>query len=188
MILDRDFFSFLRAENRIQSAVIKKKGHRVTTSLGEKEFSAEDSSISKAFHKCSNEMYPHFLQLRNQDIARYKTFFSTPLELADEMEIVFISTAEELAGARAKIESAEVLLIDLEGDNLGRNGQITLMQVNTYTDNICFLIDIKVLGDHELQNKDGWIRQVFESEKNVNIFEYPDSAYLCYRGIYVWRF
>ena len=41
------------------------------------------------------------------------------------------------------------------------------MQVNTYDNNIAFLIDIKLIGCSELIDEDGWLRKLFESETQV---------------------
>ena len=81
--------------------------------------------------------------------------------------MVIVEDAKTLKKSRAYIEPADVLLIDLEGDQLGPNGEITLMQVNTYENNYCFLIDIKLLGDDELRNENGWLRKLFESDTKV---------------------
>ena len=49
-----------------------------------------------------------------------------------------------------------------------KQGEITLMQINTFENNICFLIDVKLLGHHQLKDEDGWLRKILESENKVN--------------------
>ena len=75
-----------------------------------------------------------------------------------------------LEKCRVYIEAADVLLMDLEGDQLGPKGEITLVQINTYQNEICFLIDIKLLGDQILRNKNGWLRKALESPTKVSNF------------------
>ena len=59
---------------------------------------------------------------------------------------------------RPMIEHEPLILVDLEGDQLGPRGTITLIQINTYRTAQCFLIDILEIGDEELKRPDGWIR------------------------------
>jgi hypothetical protein len=85
----------------------------------------------------------------------------------EKIKLCYVHDCVTLQKVKPYLINAEVLLIDLEGDQLGPNGDITLMQVNTYENNNCFLIDIKLIGDHELKNENGWLRQLFESPKQV---------------------
>jgi len=101
-------------------------------------------------------------------IPRFKRLFSSFPSDIDKINYFVASNSKDLNKIRSYIEPADVLLIDLEGDQLGPKGDITLMQVNTFENNYCFLIDIKLLGDHELRDENGWLRKIFESDLKVS--------------------
>jgi len=168
LMCDRDFISFVRKPERIHRDQMKYH-NRVMMSIDDKMFTAEDRDILRAVHKCCKLVYPSFLKYRNTVIPRWKKLFSSLPSDDDKMKMCLVADDATLRKAKAYIEPSDVLLIDLEGDQLGPNGEITLMQVNTYENNICFLIDIKILGDFELSSKNGWLRKLFESQTKMKV-------------------
>jgi len=136
-------------------------------SIDDKIFTAEDVNITKAVHQCAKLLYPNFLKFRNLEIPRWKSLFnSMPVDI-NKMRLVLVCDPETLRKSRVYIEKSDILLIDFEGDQLGPQGEITLMQINTFENNICFLIDVKLLGHHQLKDEDGWLRKILESEIKV---------------------
>ena len=100
-------------------------------------------------------------------IPGFHSLFTREVAKVGEIGMFVADNAANLRKCRIYIEQADVLLVDLEGDQLGPKGEITLVQINTYQNEICFLIDIKLLGDQILRKKDGWLRQALESSTKV---------------------
>ena len=94
-------------------------------------------------------------------IPSFKSAATCELNETDMMQIGYIKTKRALEKVRPLIEHEPLILVDLEGDQLGPRGTITLIQINTYRTAQCFLIDILEIGDEELKRPDGWIRYVF---------------------------
>ena len=92
------------------------------------------------------------------EIPRFKLMADKVLPNTDKMEIAHAETKSMLKRFRPYIENASLLIVDLEGDQLGPNGIITFIQINCFHDAKCFLIDIKLIGDDELKRSDGWLR------------------------------
>jgi len=90
------------------------------------------------------------------------------------MKIAEAQDKATLKKFRPYIENAKVILVDLEGDQLGPNGTITYVQINTFDTAMCFLIDIKLIGDDELRKPDGWLRKIFEN---------PEQAIIMFGGL-----
>lgn len=90
---------------------------------------------------------PHLVAVANKE-----------LKDKDMMKIAEAQDKATLKKFRPYIENAKVILVDLEGDQLGPNGTITYVQINTFDTAMCFLIDIKLIGDDELRKPDGWLR------------------------------
>ena len=74
------------------------------------------------------------------------------------MEIAVAKDKRMLMKFRPYIENEPLILVDLEGDQLGPRGEITFIQINTFKNERCYLIDILEIGNDELKNEDGWLR------------------------------
>ena len=100
------------------------------------------------------------MKLRNHVLAipHLEAVANKELRDKDMMKIAEAQNKATLKKFRPYIENAKVILVDLEGDQLGPNGTITYIQINTFDTAMCFLIDIKLIGDDELRKPDGWLR------------------------------
>ena len=91
-------------------------------------------------------------------IPTFKKAATTKLEHTDSMQIALAKDKKTLAKFRPYIENEPLILVDLEGDQLGPRGEITFIQINTFMNERCYLIDILEIGNDELKNEDGWLR------------------------------
>ena len=57
-----------------------------------------------------------------------KAFFSRAPTEPDAMRMAFVDTPKDLAKVRKYVELSNYLMIDQEGDQLGPNGKITVIQ------------------------------------------------------------
>ena len=62
------------------------------------------------------------------DVEEQKVFFDRGPTDPDAMKMAYIATAKDLAKVKKYVELANYLLIDQEGDQLGPNGKITVIQ------------------------------------------------------------
>lgn len=168
LMFDLEFFGFLRKPERIHVDQLK-SSYRVIMSLNEMTFIGEDRNITKAVHKCAKLIYPNFLTYKYKEIPHLRAVADKVLENTDMMKIAEAQDKATLKKFRPYIEKSKVILVDLEGDQLGPNGTITYIQINTFDTAMCFLIDIKLIGDDELQKPDGWLRGIFENEEQAII-------------------
>jgi len=81
-----------------------------------------------------------------------------------EENFELIDTLERLELALQHIKKYDVIALDTEGVDLGREGQVTVLQIGT-VDKI-YLIDILALGE---QAFDGGLRDILENEEVVKI-------------------
>ena len=84
-----------------------------------------------------------------------------PLHNPHQMDIIYIDTEEELEKHRPEMERAKILMVDLEGADLGPKGTVTMIQMNNFITDRCWLIDVhpnKLGKKHLLPN--GWVRLV----------------------------
>jgi len=68
------------------------------------------------------------MKKQNQPVEHLKNFFSRAPAEPDAMRMAFVDTPKDLAKVRRYIELANYLMIDQEGDQLGPNGKITVIQ------------------------------------------------------------
>jgi hypothetical protein len=181
LMYDIEFFGFLRKPERIHVDKLK-SSYRVAMHLAEKTFIGEDENITRAVHKAAKHLYPTFIDCKQIDIPRFKLMGEKSVEDPDKMIIAHAETKSMLKKFRPYIENADLLIVDLEGDQLGPNGIITFIQINCFHDAKCFLIDIKLIGDDELKRHDGWLRKCFESKRQAIVMwgGLQDAANLWY--------
>lgn len=77
----------------------------------------------------------------------------------------FISTGEELGVFLSSIEPDSTLYIDLEGNNLGRHGTITLVTILVHPQNVTGVVDVLTLGESafSIQSDKGQsLKSIFE--------------------------
>ena len=79
-----------------------------------------------------------------------------------QMDIIYIDTEEKLEKHRQDMERSRILMVDLEGADLGPKGTVTMIQMNNFITHRCWLLDVHYtkLGKKHLLPK-GWVRLVF---------------------------
>ena len=65
-----------------------------------------------------------------------------PLHNPHQMDIIYIDTEEKLEKHRPEMERANILMVDLEGVDLGPKGTVTMIQMNNFISHRCWLIDV----------------------------------------------
>lgn len=173
LMFDLEFFGFLRKPERIHVDRLN-SSYRVIMSLNNELFVGEDRNIAKAVHKCAKLIYPNFRKHKLKEIPHLVAVANKELADKDMMKIAEAQDKATLKKFRPYIENSKVILVDLEGDQLGPNGIITYIQINTFDTAMCFLIDIKLIGDDELRKPDGWLRKMFEN---------PEQAIIMFGGL-----
>jgi len=168
LMFDLEFFAFLRKPERIHVDKMKHY-YRVVMSLDDKFYHGEDIQITQAVQKCAKLVYEAFKKFKHRVIPSFKSAATCELNETDMMQIGYIKTKRALEKVRPLIEHEPLILVDLEGDQLGPRGTITLIQINTYRTAQCFLIDILEIGDEELKRPDGWIRKIFENQTQTKV-------------------
>lgn len=168
LMFSREFVEFCRKPGRMSHDQMTST-HRIWMYLDDRYFVGEDIQKAAAVKQCMMNIYPSWLKIKDRPIDKLKKFFEREPTEPDAMKMALVNTQEALRKSKKYIELADVLLIDLEGDQLGPNGVITLIQINTYENSNCFLIDIKECGDHELRHETGWLRSMFEDGSKVKI-------------------
>jgi hypothetical protein len=168
LIFDLEFFAFLRKPERIHIDRLVNY-NRVVMSLDDKYYHGEDANIARAIHKCAALVYEPFKKFKHRAIPAFKSAAQAELEETGLMTIAYINKKKQLAKVRHYIEHEPIVLVDLEGDQLGPRGTITLIQINTYRTAVCYLIDVLEIGDDELKRPDGWIRRLFEHKTQVKV-------------------
>ena len=142
-------------------------------SLDGKFYHGEDTDITKAVQKCAQLIYEAFKKFKHRGktflhakftvtsylaIPTFKKAATGLLEETSRMEIAVAKDKRMLMKFRPYIENEPLILVDLEGDQLGPRGEITFIQINTFKNERCYLIDILEIGNDELKNEDGWLR------------------------------
>lgn len=82
-----------------------------------------------------------------------------------QMDIIYIDTDEKLEQHRLELERSKILMVDLEGVDLGPKGTVTMIQMNNFITHRCWLLDVhhtKLGKKHLLTN--GWVRKLFEQK------------------------
>ena len=82
------------------------------------------------------------------------------------MDIIYIDTDEKLEKHRLELERSKILMVDLEGADLGPKGTVTMIQMNNFITYRCWLLDVhheKLGKKHLLPN--GWVRYDFGKSK-----------------------
>ena len=79
-----------------------------------------------------------------------------------QMDIIYIDTEEKLEKHRQDMERSRILMVDLEGADLGPKGTVTMIQMNNFITHRCWLLDVHhtKLGKKHLLPK-GWVRLVY---------------------------
>lgn len=77
---------------------------------------------------------------------------STIIDSAPLM-VSFLDSLGDLEPENADTTSPPSLYLDLEGNNLGRNGSLTMIQVLVYPRNHVYLIDVLALGEKAFSTK-----------------------------------
>ena len=79
-----------------------------------------------------------------------------------QMDIIYIDTDEKLEKHRPELERSKILMVDLEGADLGPKGTVTMIQMNNFITHRCWLLDVhyEKLGKKHLM-PNGWVRYDF---------------------------
>jgi len=169
LICCKEFIAFLRKPGRLYHERLT-SSQKIYAYLEDQYFAGEGETKLEALRACSKNIYQKWLKKQDQPVEHLKNFFSRAPTEPDAMRMAFVDTPKDLAKVKKYVELSNYLMIDQEGDQLGPNGKITVIQINTYESANCFLLDIKVAGDLELKKKDGWIRQMLEDPKKIKFF------------------
>jgi len=180
-MFDLEFFAFLRKPERIHVDRMKNY-YRVVMSLDDKFYHGEDIDITKAVQKCARLIYEAFKKFKHRAIPTFKKAATAILDETSKMSIAVAKDKKTLMKFRPYIENEPIILVDLEGDQLGPRGEITFIQINTFKNERCYLIDILEIGNDELKNEDGWLRKMFQNETQVKVMwgGLQDAANLWY--------
>ena len=68
------------------------------------------------------------MKKQNQPVEHLKNFFSRAPTEPDAMRMALVETAKDLAKVKKYVELSKYFMIDQEGDQLGPNGKITVIQ------------------------------------------------------------
>ena len=76
-----------------------------------------------------------------------------------QMDIIYIDSEEKLKQHRPEMERSRILMVDLEGVDLGPKGTVTMIQINNFITHRCWLLDVHrtKLGAKALLNNQ-WLR------------------------------
>lgn len=95
---------------------------------------------------------------------------STIIDSAPLM-VSFLDSLVDLEPENADTTSPPSLYLDLEGNNLGRNGSLTMIQVLVYPRNHVYLIDVLALGEKAFSTKGSngdTFKEILESGVSAN--------------------
>ncbi|CAG5110963.1 Oidioi.mRNA.OKI2018_I69.chr2.g5309.t1.cds [Oikopleura dioica] len=169
LICSKEFIAFFRKPGRLYHERMN-SCQKVYTYLDGQYFAGEGQTKIEAVRACARNVYYRWRESYCLDVEELKVFFDRGPTDPDAMKMAYIATPKDLAKVKKYVELANYLLIDQEGDQLGPNGKITVIQINTYESPNCFLLDILETGDQELREKDGWLRQMLEDPKKIKFF------------------
>jgi hypothetical protein len=91
-------------------------------------FAGEGKTKLEALRACSKNLYLKWLKKQNQPVEHLKNFFSRAPTEPDAMRMALVETPKDLAKVKKYVELSKYFMIDQEGDQLGPNGKITVIQ------------------------------------------------------------
>jgi len=85
-------------------------------------------TVAEAVKSCVRVAYRLWLSRRNMTIKSIQKFFKKPPFEDGNLRVKLLDTPEMFESVREELMRSKYLLVDMEGDQLGPNGKITLLQ------------------------------------------------------------
>jgi len=172
LIFCKEYLEFVRKPGRIRTCKIGCRA-QATMFCVDQIFLGEGMTVAEAVKSCVRVAYRLWLSRRNMTIKSIQKFFKKPPFEDGNLRVKLLDTPEMFESVREELMRSKYLLVDMEGDQLGPNGKITLLQINNYTSGNCYLLDILAVGDSSLRERDpqiGWLRDIFQYPRVIKFF------------------